>query len=217
MTTLHKTDKRCALCGKTSEHTEISSTNAFGPPDLDTRPPEMKRSTITWWIQTCPSCGYCAPDLSELIEKAAEKVSTDAYQQQLHNPEYPASANAFRCFSFIQESAGEYRGAGRACIHAAWLCDDSGADDGARDCRKKAVTFLQKARESSQHFGEQSGAEEALLVDLLRRSGQFEPALRMCDEGLKKNPGQLITSILQFQQTLIHKSDAACHTIAEVK
>lgn len=31
--------KKCAVCGKISEHIEIMSTNASGSPDLDTRPP----------------------------------------------------------------------------------------------------------------------------------------------------------------------------------
>lgn len=215
MTTIHETEKKCAVCGKISKHNDVLSTNAFGSPDLDTRPPQMMRSTINMWINTCPSCGYCAPDISEWIEKAPEIVRSDFYKRQLNDPEFPSIANAFLCFSLIQESAGDYAGAGWANIHAAWICDDAGYDAGAQKCRKKAVSLLEKAKEAGQKFGKQVGAEEALMTDLLRRSGQFELALKVCDDGLKKKPDKIISNILQFQKVLISKSDVACHTVAE--
>jgi len=215
MTTIHNIKKKCAICGKISEHSEIMSTNAFGSPDLDTRPPEMVRSTISMWVQRCSSCGYCASDISKWIEKSSEIIRSDSYKQQLNNPDFPELANAFLCFSLILESAGEYASAGWACIHAAWSCDDVGSNACAQSCRKKAVTLLQKARENGQIFAEQAGAEEAIMADLLRRSGQFKLALRICDDGLKKNPEKIISDILRFQKILISKSDIACHTIAE--
>jgi hypothetical protein len=57
MTTLYREKSRCAVCGIATEYTSIGSTNAFGSPDLDTRPPEMQRSTIFAWVQRCPECG----------------------------------------------------------------------------------------------------------------------------------------------------------------
>jgi len=215
MTTIYEVEKKCAVCGKSNKYNQIGSTNAFGSPDLDTRPPEMERSTIDMWVQTCPSCGYCAPDISKRLKKSLEVVRSDSYQQQLNNPEFPKLANAFLCFSLIQESAGEYAKAGWACIHAAWACDDAGSDAGAQKCRQKAVILLQKAKENGQRFAEQLGGEEALMVDLLRRSKQFELALKTCEDGLQKNPEKIISDILQFQKTLISRSDVACHTIAE--
>ncbi len=177
MTRRYKEKEKCAICGKTSEHNAILSTNIFGSADLDFRPPEMQRSTIDTWIQTCPSCGYCAPTISICLEKSSEEVvRSDSYHQQLNNTEYPKLANIFLCFSLIQESAGGYAKAGKACIHAAWSCDDVGSDAGAQKCRKKAVTLLQKAKENSQRFLKQAISEETLMVDLLRRSGQFELA-----------------------------------------
>lgn len=87
---------------------------------------------------------------------------------------------------------------------------------GARKCRKKAVALLLKAREIGQEFAEEIGAEEAILVDLLRRLGQFELALKIANEGLKKKPEKIIADILRFQKILISKSDVSCHTTAEL-
>ena len=214
-TTIHPVEKECAICGTTSTQNEMGSTNSMGLPDLDTRPPEMMRSTMNLWIETCPSCGYCAPDITEKMGAAAEIVHRDAYKQQLSSTKFPKLANAFLCSSLIQEDDQEYVGAGWAAIHAAWACDDAGTDAAAVKCRKRAVTLLQKAKTSGQKLQEQAGAEEAILSDLLRRSGQFELADKTCDEGLKKEPEEIVSQVLRFQKALIGKSDVTCHTIAE--
>ena len=215
MTTIGSIKKKCAICGKISKHSEILSTNVLGSPDLDTRPPNMERSTIFTWVQRCPWCGYCASDISKRIREAENIIHSVSYKQQLNNSAFPELANSFLCFSLILENVGNYAGAGWECIHAAWSCDDANLNTCAQSCRKKAVILLQKAREKGQSFAKRTGAEETIMADLLRRSGQFELALKVCNDGLKKNPEKIISDILRFQKILIGKSDVACHTIAE--
>lgn len=215
MTEIFEEQKKCVLCGKISEHPEMLSMSSCDLPDLDMRPAEVARSSIDMWIQTCPLCGYCAPDISELIEKSSEVVSSDSYKQQLYNTEFPKLANAFLSYSMIQENIKDYAAAGLACIYAAWVCDDENADITAQKCRKKAIALLQKAMQNSQRFTEESGEEEAIIVDLLRRSGQFELAFKMCNDILEKDPKDTIADILRFQRILIGDSDTSCHTIAE--
>jgi hypothetical protein len=206
----------CTVCGKTSMHSYVASTNTLGPPDLDTRPSEMMRSTIKSWIQTCPSCGYCAPLISKRNKRASEFVNSNYYQEQLFNPDFSELANAFLCCSLIQENAGKYSDAGMSSIYAAWACDDDGSTAGANTCRERAIDLLQKARENNQKFAEQSGGEDTLLVDLLRRSGQFDKALNTCNEGLIKEPIELIADILRLERTLIKQKDNTCHSVSEV-
>ncbi len=215
MTTTHSKNKKCAVCGKESEHTEWGSTNTLRYPDLDFRPSEMKRPTINIWIQTCPSCGYCSPDIGELISNATEVVHSDLYQCQLHDQEFPKLSNAFLCSSIIQENAKDYVSATWDCIHAAWSCDDQGLKNGARQCRMKAVRLLSIVREHDQCLGKKAGTDMAILTDLLRRAGQFESALKACNDGLLENPEKIITDILQYQQMLINILDTDCHTIGE--
>jgi hypothetical protein len=205
----------CALCGMTNTHDILVSTNTFGFPDLDTRPPEMERSTINTWIQSCSFCGYCFPDISIPTEGASEVVSSVAYKQQLNNPEFPKLANHFLCYSLIKEADSDYATAGWACIHAAWVCDDNGFSAGAKECRYKAVHLLQKAKETGHGFAEGESTEDTILVDLLRRSGQFELALDICNSALKKNPEKAISDILYLQKILIGNHDIACHTVDE--
>lgn len=124
MTTLYHEKKRCAVCGAQHEYTSIGSTNAFGSPDLDTRPPEMQRSTIFAWVQRCPKCGFCASNISKASDQAISVIRSEAYHEQLSDPSMPELANSFLCKSIIDETAGDYGSAAWSLIHAAWVCDD---------------------------------------------------------------------------------------------
>lgn len=215
MTTIEQVEKKCAICGEKSFYFVLGSTNSFGSPDLDTRPAEMARSTMEMWIQTCPACGYCNPDISETTRKNAEIVRSDSYQRQLKIRKKTGLARAFLCYSLIQENNGDYLGAAWSNVNAAWACDDARSKPGAIECRTKAVTLFKKAKENGQKLGEQVGAGEAILVDLLRRSGKFKLALKTCDDGLKQKPKKLISDVLRFQKNRITRSDVDRYTIQD--
>lgn len=215
MTTYYRTEIICVICGSKSTHNQVGSTNAIGSSDLDTRPPAMKRWTINSWVQVCPFCGYCAQNISEGYPEVSRVVKSNSYQKQLRNPGYPELANSFLCLAMINENSNKFVKAGWACIHAAWACDDADSPVGAQKCRKRAVTLLQGARENGQNFAEETGTEEAMIADLLRRSGQFELAQSYCKEGLNKKPGKVVTEVLLYEMLLIKKMDDACHTVAE--
>lgn len=215
MTTTRQEQRKCLMCGNVSAHNIIQSNSAFGSPQLDTRPPAPEGWSIEFWVQRCPSCGYCAGDISEGKPELVRTVKCHHYRKQLQSPDFPELANTFLCSSLLKEEAGEYAVAGFACIHAAWACDDVDRDTAAQECRKKAVAFLQKAREKGQRYARQIGLEELLIADLLRRSRQFEDALSICEEGLRRDPDKLISNILNFQIMLIKRSDSSAHTVAE--
>ena len=65
MTMISTKFQTCYVCGHRSSYELVASTNTFGSPDLDLRPPEMYRSTMHTWIQFCDNCGYSCPDISE--------------------------------------------------------------------------------------------------------------------------------------------------------
>ena len=173
------------------------------------------RSTLNTYVQTCSRCGYCAPRISTPIGKVSEVIKSNIYKKQLNSPEYPKLANAFLCSSLIQEKANKFGSAGWSSIYAAWVCDDEGLAGGAKTCRERAIAILQRAKANNQKFAVKSGDEEIILVDLLRRSGRFDEALKTCEEALSKNPDKLQTDILHFEKILIKKLDIACHVISE--
>lgn len=217
MTTFANVQRTCAVCGHTAEHTVLMSTSAFGAPDLDTRPPPLARLTLPMQIQACPACGYCAPDVSEALPEAAAEVARPEYQAQLRQPDFPYLANLFLCWSRIAEAAGRYAEAGWAVVRAAWACDDEGPSraGAAVKCRDRAIVLFEQARQQREPFAHEPGAEEAILADLLRRSGRFDEAQTMAEAGLARQPPSTMARILHYQRRLCQRRDTAAHTVEE--
>lgn len=215
MTTLYKEKVQCAVCGSEADYTAIASTNVNGSPDLDTRPPEMERSTIFAWVQRCPECGYCASDVSKAPSHAPTVVRSPEYTRQLSDPACPELANGFLCKALVDESSGDYAAAAWALIYAAWACDDAEKAEPARTCRGKAVDMIEKALGNGQKFAEQDGADAAIRVDLLRRAGRIAEARQLITTSRHAGPEDVFVKIFNFQETLLTGGDQTCHTIAE--
>jgi hypothetical protein len=205
----------CAVCGTGSEQRMISSTHAFGSRDLDTRPPVMPRSSISLWVQRCPECGYCASNLAEDRPGAKTVVTNPKYKEQLADAAYPDRANSFLCKAMIEEVGGGKSKAAWAVIHAAWVCDDADKPEQAAVCRRKAAQRMVQTENGGETSGEEEDGRTAILVDLLRRSGQFEQAGRVIEERISGIKEENIRKVLLFQRTLIASSDSACHRIDE--
>jgi hypothetical protein len=215
MTTFYRERITCQNCGKASEHHRLGSSYQSGSPDLDTRPPELVRSTLHAEVEACPHCHYCAVDISSPAADAAGCVRSEVYQKQFKSPEYPPLANAFLCNAMIQEGIANFAAAGWASMKAAWACDDAEQSAAANKCRVQAVELFRKALSAGQTFADQLGAEDAMLVDLLRRSGQLEEAAKQIEMGLSKRPEEIIVQALKFERALIAGRDFGCHTIQE--
>lgn len=90
MTYVGAIEKKCFICGEMCKVYAIASTNRMGSPDLDTRPPEMERSTIKYHIQYCPSCHYCAPDITSGPDIAAQIIKSDCNYSAILGLYYPS-------------------------------------------------------------------------------------------------------------------------------
>jgi len=217
MTHLRHLSTTCAVCGEACRFTIPEAAGSVGSRDLDTRPAEPLRSTIYAWVKRCPSCGYCAPDPGKAPEGAADVVKLPRYRWQLDARKFPGIANTFLCWSIIQEDLGFPAQAAWASLHAAWVCDDEGADVPARICRKRAADLLRRAWEKGDRLAALEGADEAVLADLLRRAGRFREARAVVAEALEKHPQPIIADIMRLQARLIAASDRGVHTVAEAR
>jgi len=212
-------ESTCAVCGAASEQTSMLSTNTFGAPDLDARPPEMLRSTIAWWVHECPGCGYCAEDLGEAPAGAAEVVRSQAYRQQLDDPRAPELARRFLCAALIAEAD---RGPGapalvQALVNAAWACDDAEDAEGAVRCRLRAASALGALRAAGGSYMEGDPSEDdTLLADLYRRTGSFEEAGAAARAGLAHAVDGFHRGLLELQLRLISARDVSAHACDEV-
>jgi hypothetical protein len=207
---------RCALCGQTSEQKFLVSADQAGPMDLDTRPSEALRSTLSAWVQECPHCGYCAEEVSRAHDGAAARVAGAEYQAQLRSADDPPLARRFLCLSLLEEGAGNLRQAAWRSLHAAWACDDAAALDAARRCRQRAAACIQAGLALSQPLADQAGATDAILADVYRRAGRLEEARMACERGLESTAEAMLRNAFHFQLQRIAQGDTASYTLAHV-
>lgn len=216
MTTVYLSDKQCFICGTKSKYPlgNLSLGNV-GTRDLDGRPTHILRSSVYLWIQRCPSCGYCAPEIAQGNEADREIVRSDAYTAQLKNGSFPETANAFLCYSSIMRNRKLFADAAWAAVFASWICDDNGYGESAFICRGAAIELFNAARSEGQDFADTKDQEEIYLIDLHRRRSQFDVAAKRCDEALEKEHPDPILDILYFERELIDKRDSASHSDSE--
>ena len=80
MTKIVRSRCECAVCGAKNRYSVLASTNTFGGgPDLDLRPPEMRRSTMPYWVQECPECGYISEEVSDPSDVSREWLQSEEY------------------------------------------------------------------------------------------------------------------------------------------
>lgn len=217
MTTTYGEKAICAVCGTGAMYDYLGSTNCMGAFDLDGRPAEMERSTMGFWIHICRKCLYVASKISDEVENAKEIVESKDYKAQLNQEGYPKLANLFLCQAMILKHAGLLERSVMACLHAVWVLDDHGLTDKAIECRKTVSYDIRQAASIGQPFTK-DGFGEAILVDILRRSEQFDDAGILCIEALAGEEGEeLVLKILAFQLDLIEKKDAECYTMDDVE
>lgn len=211
MTTMYQDTVKCYVCGKESKQTVLGSTNSFGSPDLDLRPPEMMRGTMEYWAHECPYCGYIAEntDLGTVVTEAwlarvefinanniefESELAKRCYKEYLINLE---DENIYKAFAVI--------------LNAAWACDDAQDIENAVLCRNLALDLIDELIEKE----DDPSTLMLQKIDLLRRSNQFDKALGEFS-GIFMDQ-DLLQDILDFQLEKVKNYDNACYTIEDVK
>jgi uncharacterized protein (DUF2225 family) len=215
MTMMSEREVTCCVCGTKSSHMGIGSTNTSGSPDLDTRPPEMMRSTICYWIERCPSCGYSSSSLSECDGDVRDIVESKEYQYILENKSLPEIAASFMASSYVKQEQQKYSESAWSAIRAAWVCDDRNNYEASRECRRKSVSLIKMANEKEQVVADQVGASEAITLDLMRRAGMFQEALDLVKETKKMDIEEVVRKVISYQEKLVRSKDTDAHTISE--
>lgn len=211
MTSYDSEQQTCALCGQENDVMVVASTNTFGAPDLDTRPPQMQRATIATWVHRCRGCGYCAVDLGRR-DPGCEVVESEAYCNQLIDPTYPVLANTFLCRAMIANAAGDDAASVWSSIRAAWASDDANQFDAAVVCRSNAADKILCMIDRGLSLMSDIGTSQVILVDVLRRCGRFEDAAKV----LSKNDPSFtpdIQRIRAYEARLLEKRDTVAHTV----
>jgi hypothetical protein len=188
------------------------------PPDFDTRPGEMMRSTMPYWVQACPACGYCSGAIDQAAPGAPAVVRSSVYQAVWRDTAVPETARQFLCHVVLLEAMERFADAGWTALHAAWDCDDANDPERARQCRMRAIELWKQAKRSGAEFMETLVEEFAVVTDVCRRAGLFEESRQAALEGLDSDglPPEL-EAVLRRQLVYISTRDVGCHSMEELE
>ncbi len=209
-------DKECFVCHSTSKYPEVGMMNLGAPEYLDGRPADSHSSVLYMFVQQCPACGYSAPDISNGNERIKALAESESYRLQAKNQNFPLTANKYICWAMFQEDIERYNEAGLALLYASWVCDDDGGStEQSHICRSAALEYFNRAREEGQQFGDSIDEEDLIVVDLLRRNGDFVNATQICKALLQKELNEKNRLVTLLQEDLIEEGDTKRHRISE--
>ncbi|SED43861.1 hypothetical protein SAMN05519104_3545 [Rhizobiales bacterium GAS188] len=206
---------RGSVCGTASEHRVLMSTNAFGSPDLNLRPPKMQRSTMSSWLQECPNCGFVSSDLGE-VEKGIEEILASEPFTSLHRGALAGSLiGRFLKRSLVDEELGNTEMAAKHALRAAWAADD--ADDrSAVEYRSKAADLFLAAASAMPTGSEEWTAMRTRTIDILRRARRWDEAVDLADALLAKHDlDATIRSVVEFERRLVQAGEQSRYTIED--
>jgi hypothetical protein len=185
----------CGVCGGTVGPA-FRAPPAELAPDLDLRPGEPARSTLSRWVATCPHCQAAAPDLAVLSPQLRSTVESDAYRQlETAGPPY---ALPFLRWAALSQASD-------AWLQAAWAADDAGDSARAIAWRRAAATA----------WGASDDPANALpLIDILRRAGDFGAAAASADRLAAARPDDNAAAIVAFQRARIDAGDTGRHLLS---
>jgi hypothetical protein len=200
-------EKRCGVCGQESRQPGFRPPVPEQAPDLDLRPGEPVRSTMSRWLQACPHCGYAAPDIAEAHPAGAQAVAAAPYRALIADTAHPVLARRFLAWAHVLEETGALHAAAEATLHAAWVADDLNRDDLARQWRREAVALWRS--------GPALDAEQSVrVIDALRRAGDFAEAGGAAEALAAINPPEAVAQVTALEARLITAEDTGRHSIA---
>ena len=211
MTQIVDIDSKCSVCGKTSKHPGLLSTNQSGYSDLDTRPPERMRSTMMTWVYECPHCGYVASELGDDLIIDKEFLNSESYTTCDGITFKSELSEKFYKQYLIANEKLEDISAFNAILHCAWACDDLDDVENAIHARNLAIEIADKT------IAKNDENKTNLIVmksDFLRRTNQFD---RLIEEYENLTVGdELLDNIIKFEVEKAYEKDNMCYTIEEV-
>ena len=208
MTSYDTRVRKCYCCGKKSEHCELMSSNSWGSPDLDQRPPGMFRATVEDWLQECPFCGYVAPIIDKGDAKARSFVATPEFRAACLDPLADPASRRFLVRAAQDAYYGDRRSAFLNTLCAAWVADDN------KEQASEALTLRLRAAAHLEGRTIKSIDTRLLLLDVLRRAQRWEAAEGLASQLAAEDLGYPFADIVAFHRGKIEAKDSGRFTIA---
>ena len=212
MSTFRLVSKICPVCGTMSDHTVICSTNTFGSPDLDLRPPEMKRDTIAYWPEQCPQCGFVAYDIAKRTPVSREWLFEKRYITCEGHNFLSSLAVKFYKIYLIAKETGNNSDAFNALMSAAWACDDVNDYKNAKLCRMLLLPYLDCETSNNPQCAD---TLSVIKADVLRRAELFDQVVAEYTNCTFRD--EILTKICKFQVEKAKQGDTGCYRVSDVK
>ena len=203
----HPMEVTCAVCGSSSlqDVLLVSNSNTGINPGVYSVP--LARNTLMYQIQECPSCRYCAPDLTCADVAVKDIVSSGNYLQIANDNEISALIRRYLQYSYCAEMLEDNKTAFFGYLTASWICDDTNEMRLGRQCRDKAIEYMIKCKKRGDLIWNHPGFFELMLADLYRRTAEFEKGSKMIQFGLSKVVEPILKSSLEFTKSRIDRWD----------
>jgi hypothetical protein len=217
MTTLGNIDVACSICRTVSRQTTIGSTNSIGSPDLDLRPPEMQRSTMAYWLQECPTCGYASGSIDESEADTKAAMDTDEFRAIQSGSLSDTLVGRFLKASIVAEGLENNKSAANYSLWAAWAADDADNYDVAEACRSKSADLYLSLVPDLDKDSEAFTILAAQTVDILRRARRWAEASDLASRLIGRDINPTVRSVVEFGKALASKEDASRYNLSDVK
>ena len=211
MTMVIKVMQKCFVCGEETRRRVLGSTISMGSPDLDLRPPKMKRITMGLWIQRCPHCGYVSEDLSDDTSVGKDWLASNEYKTCdgiKFESDLAAGFYQRHMIGLADKKTGD---AFYALLHSAWACDDAKDEENAIRCRKLALPLIERL--IGECDAERAETLKALKADLLRRALLFDSLIE--EYAGQTFSSEILNKVVSFQLERARRQDAGCYTVKD--
>ena len=199
---------KCAFCGKESEQKVLAGGSILGDIELDTRPAEFGRDNFTAEICECPHCRYCNFTIETTDAMPVE--FSKSYIDLAYSEKYTRLAIRYWLAAMLYEAVGDSYTSGMLYLKAAWAFDDNQDQESAIIARKNAAYFFAEYVDNTN-----DGEILLVLIDVLRRAGGFDSAIKWIDE-VEQTGIDEVDNVLRFQRNLCVACDSNPHTYGEV-
>lgn len=202
---------RCPVCGQETEIRVLRGMYQTTQPDLDG---DAHNPDLFETVQICAHCGYAADSLqAEPPQGAAALVRSEAYQAVLRDAAMSAVEKKLRLAALVDDCAGD---AGSAAHHRMMLVWHLRAQQAPKETVRRALAEAIARFEI--YLKDHADAEAAcVLIDCLRRSGDFAGAEETAESLAPYVAGTPLAAVVALERRLIAARDAAAHRLSEVQ
>ena len=214
--TFYDHEVTCIMCGAVHKEKFLSSYSNFHRPDLDFRPSEMGRNTMTFWLQTCPECGLVAPSVEQKRKIGKEFLESEEYNSCRGRKFKSRLAESFFKYYIISDKEGYADECMNTALHAAWACDDAGDTENADYCRE---LVLPDSEWLIDNLKDEDEVKRIMLIraDVLRRLGKFDQVIEEYEDVFfEGKDDRIMNQAVKFQLRKAREKDTGCYTFEDV-